>query len=191
MLQKLTTLQNTILALKDLATASSATSAGFIAESQSVLAEAQSQLDAFGSFAEQESRVRALQDRVHGGREKIAALSGRVDVVRSRVERWERADRDWQERTRRRLKLVWGFVMGAALVLLVLYWGARLYAPAVEDIARELREDAAGARTRLGVEMGKAGSEDGERGSSMPALNFSRDGGAEQIDQALRALDEL
>lgn len=198
-LQKLTTLQNTILALKDLAQASSAASAGFIAESQSVLAEAQSQLDALGSFAEQESRVRALQDRVHGGREKIAALSGRVDVVRTRVERWERADRDWQERTRRRLKIVWGVVMGVALMLLVLYWGARLYAPEIEGVVRELRDEAVEVRVRSGAKVGEvglgrgdqAGNEEGDNGSSMPALKFGRAGGAEQIDEVLRALDEL
>lgn len=204
-LQKLTALQNTILALEDLAHASTATNNGFIAESQSVIAEAQAQLDAFGDFSEQQARVQALQDRVHGGRERIAALSARVDVVRQRVETWERADREWQEKTRRRLKIVWGFVMGLALALAVLYWGARAYAPEIEVVARELKEEALVAKMRLehkagGVGLGKAGCGDrdgdgdgaGEGNGSVPVLVFSRDEGAERAgDEALRAFDEL
>lgn len=206
-LQKLTALQHTILALKDLAHDSTTTNDGFIAESQSVLAEAQAHLDAFGDFSEQQTRVQALQDRVHGGRERIAALSARVDVVRQRVETWERADREWQEKTRRRLKIVWGFVMGLALALAVLYWGARAYAPEIEGVARELKQDALVAKMRLehkavGVGLGKAGDGDaeaeaegegeGEGNGSVPVLDFSRDERAERIgDEALRAFDEL
>ncbi|KAF3762487.1 hypothetical protein M406DRAFT_233879, partial [Cryphonectria parasitica EP155] len=120
-LQKLTTLQNTIVALKDLAEASSATSAGFIAESHSVLAEAETQLDAFGDFGEQQERVQALQDRLHGARERIEALSGRVDVVKQRVERWERAWAQSWENARRGMRIVWGVLLALGLVVLVLY----------------------------------------------------------------------
>lgn len=172
---------------------------GFIDESRGVVSEVQSQLDAFGSFDEQQARVQALQDRVHNGQEKIASLSARVDVVRQRVEQWERADREWQERTRRRLKYVWGFVLAVGLVLMVLYIGARTaYAPQIEGVARELQEEAVLVKMKLEGSLGnpdtggsRAGAGDGDGDGATPALNFSRHGKAEAADEAFRALDEL
>lgn len=190
-LEKLTSLRKTIVALKGLAVASANTNDGFVTESQSVLSEAQAQLDAFGHFDEQEERVRALQERIQGGRERIGALSTRVDVVRQKVERWERADREWQEKTRRRLKAVWGLVLGAALVLLLLYVGAKAYGPDIE-VLKELQEDTMLAN--LNLDSGGQGvpvARGGEDGRGM-ALEFgSNEKVAEAPDEALRTLDEL
>lgn len=175
LLQKITALQNTLAALRDLARASCTTNDGFITEAQSVLAGAQSQLDVFGDFSEQEERVRALQDRVHGGRERLAALSQRVDLVRHKVEKWEQADRDWQQRTRRRLKIVWGVVMGVVLVLAALMiWGSRIPGPAAVE---ELGQKPAGLLL------------EGGNGSVAFELEFHR--GRRPSDDALRAFDEL
>lgn len=137
--------------------------------------------------------MQALQDRVHGGRERIAALSGRVDVVRQRVERWERADREWQETTRRRLKIMWGVLFGMGMVLLVLYWGARVYAPKMEGVV--MQQEALEVKLKLdgkAVEVGLGKAESRENGS-LPDLDFSRDGGAVHRagDEVLRELDEL
>ncbi|KAL1864484.1 hypothetical protein Daus18300_007716 [Diaporthe australafricana] len=188
-LEKLTSLQNTVVALKELASASASMNQGFTAESESVLAEAQSQLDAFGQFDEQQARVQAIQDRVHGGRERISALSERVDIVRQKVEQWERADFLWQNKTRRRIKIVWGVVLGLVLLLLLLYIGARAYAPELEDIAAELKEDAMLAKLKL--ESGGQGPFASHGDEWSMALNFSRDEAAQGVDEALRALDEL
>ncbi|KUI66024.1 hypothetical protein VM1G_01581 [Cytospora mali] len=188
-LEKLSSLRKTIVALKDLAAASASTSDGFMTDSQSVLSEAQAQLDAFGQFDEQEKRVQALQDRVHGGRERIEALSTRVDAVRQKVESWERADREWQERTRRRLKTIWGVVLGLALVLLLLYIGAMAYGPNVGEVAEELKEDAMVATMKL--ESGGEGPFAVQGVEQSIALDISSDRVAEVRDEALRALDEL
>lgn len=188
-LEKLSSLQNTVVALKELASASASMNEGFTAESESVLAEAQAQLDAFGQFDEQQARVQALQDRVHGGRERIGALSERVDIVRQKVERWERADYLWQNKTRRRIKIVWGMLLGLVLLLLLLYAGAKAYAPELEELAAELKDDSMLAKLRL-ESGGKGPFADREDKWSM-ALNFSRDKAAEGGDEALRALDEL
>lgn len=196
-LEKLTTLQNTIVALKDLAHESTETNESFVAESQSVIAEAQSQLDAFGDFAEQQARVQALQDRVHGGRERVGALSARVDVVRQRVERWERADREWQETTRRRLKIMWGMLFGAGLLLLALYLGARAYAPEIGEAVGTVQHEALLAKVKLEgkaveVGLGPSKAESRENGSELD-VDFNRGGEAAHRagDEALHALDEL
>lgn len=196
MLQKLTALQNTILALKELAQASATTHAGFIAESHGVVAEAQAQLDAFGDFSAQQARVEALQGRVHDGRDRITALGARVDSVRRRVERWERADREWQERTRRRLKIVWGFVMVLGALLAALYWGAGAFVddlPAVEvgDVARRIGEEVARVGAGAGVGVGKAGDDDDGGNGTAPALDFGDGGAGAAGEEVFRALDEL
>ncbi|KAG6363427.1 hypothetical protein INS49_008526 [Diaporthe citri] len=188
-LEKLSSLQNTVAALKELASASASMNEGFTAESESVLAEAQAQLDAFGQFDEQQARVQALQDRVHGGRERIGALSERVDIVRQKVERWERADYMWQNKTRRRIKIVWGMLLGFVLLLLLLYAGAKAYAPELEELAADLKEDAMLAKLKL--ESGGQGPFASHDEEWSIALNFSRDKAAEGGEEALRALDEL
>ncbi|KAI7775274.1 hypothetical protein LA080_007074 [Diaporthe eres] len=188
-LEKLSSLQNTVTALKELAAASASMNEGFTAESESVLAEAQAQLDAFGQFDEQQARVQALQDHVHGGRERIGALSERVDVVRQKVERWERADYMWQNKTRRRIKIVWGMLLGFVLLLLLLYAGAKAYAPELEELAADLKEDAMLAKLKL--ESGGQGPFASHDEEWSMALNFSRDTAAEGGEEALRALDEL
>lgn len=188
-LEKLASLQNTVMALKELASASASMNEGFTAESESVLAEAQAQLDAFGQFDEQQARVQALQDRVHGGRERITALSERVDIVRQKVERWERADYLWQNKTRRRIKIVWGMLLGFVLLLLLLYAGAKAYAPELDELAVDLKEDAMLAKLKL--ESGGRGPFASHEKEWSMALNFSRDKAAEGGDEALRALDEL
>lgn len=154
---------------------------GFIKESQEVVSDAQIQLDAFGQFDSQQQRIQALQERIYTGREKIHGLSGRVDVVHKKIGNWERADREWQERTRRRLKSLWIFMSVIALVLLLLFIGARAYGPELEEVAREVREEA------LGPTEGN-GSRDVKGAVS---LNFSRGGMVDKADEILRALDEL
>lgn len=201
MLEKLTSLRKTIIALKELASASFSTSENFANESQSALSEAQAQLDAFGQFDEQEKRVHALQDRVQGGRERIEALSTRVDVVRHKVEMWERADREWQERTRRRLKTVWGVVLGLALALLVLYVGAIAYEADIGEVAGDLAGDLAGNLLEDDATMARSSLEPGVEGllaaqaqgdhERIMALEFNKGGEAQVQDEALRALDEL
>jgi hypothetical protein len=62
---------------------------------------------------------------VRASREKVDGLSERVDRVRRRVEGWERADRAWQEKTRRRLKAFWVVTSVVAVVLVVAVVAAR------------------------------------------------------------------
>lgn len=113
--------------------------------------------------------------------------------MRQRVERWERADREWQETTRRRLKIMWGVLFGMGLVLLFLYWGARVYAPKMEGVV--MQQEALEVKLKLdgkAVEVGLGKAESRENGS-LPDLDFSRDGGAVHRagDEVLRELDEL
>src|SRR5437016_3208943 len=91
-LEKLSMLQSTISSLKELANMTRALKTDFKAESDEVVSDVSAQLDTFSDFSEQEKRIEALQERIKKGREKIKVLANRVDVVKERVEGWERAE---------------------------------------------------------------------------------------------------
>lgn len=109
--------------MKDLAEASKEIYQTFEKESGGLEKDIINQIDGLGSFEEQESKIDSLQGRIHSGRTRIQALSGRVDAVRNRVEAWERADHEWQERTRRRLRVIWTGMLTMILVLVLLFVG--------------------------------------------------------------------
>lgn len=121
-LEKTSALQNTITALKDLAGASREIYGTFEKESRVLEGDISGQLNALGRFDDQQNTIELLQTRIQSGRAKVQSLSGRVDIVRDHVESWERADQEWQNRTRRRLKVIWSvmFVVTVALITLFL-----------------------------------------------------------------------
>lgn len=119
--EKLNTLQSTIVALKDLSGNSYQMNHTFSIEAEELVTDVSSQLDAFGQFDDQQQRVEKLQARIHAGRDRIRVLSKRVDVVRERIENWERADKEWQERTRRRLKAIWVIISILLFLFLLVF----------------------------------------------------------------------
>lgn len=118
-------MQSTILALQELAGLSDQMNNVFNAEAKELVTDISSQLDAFGQFEDQQRRIEKLQGRIYTGRDKIRVLSQRVDLVMDRIENWERADREWQERTRKRLKAVWVVTSIVLFCLLFLFLGAQ------------------------------------------------------------------
>lgn len=124
-LEKMGTLQSTIIGLKALALQSRETSESFGKETEEVKDEVDKQIHDFNNFQEHEERIRVLRTRVDVSQDKISSLGRRVDVVRDMVEGWERADKKWQERTRRRLMVIWGITSAVIFVLVLLYYGAQ------------------------------------------------------------------
>ncbi|KAI0842022.1 hypothetical protein F5Y06DRAFT_292845 [Hypoxylon sp. FL0890] len=133
-LEKLSMLQGTVVALKELAGMSQELSENFEAESQALVSELEQQADSFGQFDDQQKRIEELQGRIREGRSKVEALSKRVDIVRERIEGWERADMEWQERTRKRLKIMWIITSVVIFSLILLFVGSQ-YTPSSEDIS--------------------------------------------------------
>jgi hypothetical protein len=117
------------------------TNEGFSKESRDIVKSTQKQLDSFGGFDEQQERIRALQGRIEAGRQKIRALSDRVDVVSARIDGWERADREWQERTRKRLKIIW-LITSVIIFAIILLFVTAQYAPeGLEDATIRFAND--------------------------------------------------
>jgi hypothetical protein len=100
----------------------------FITESTEVVRDIEIQLDNFEEFREQERRIGDLEHRVETGREKAHMLGDRVELVKQKIERWERVEGEWQERTRKRLKIIWVVMV---VILVVICGGVAFqYAPA-------------------------------------------------------------
>lgn len=134
--EKLAVLKSTIIALKELAGLSRQMNSTFTTEAEELVADVNSQLDGFGQFEDQQARIEKLQGRIYEGRDKIKVLSKRVDVVRERIENWERADKEWQERTRKRLKFVWVVTSIMLFIFLLLFLSAQYAPESLEQPAR-------------------------------------------------------
>lgn len=134
-LEKLSFLQSSIASLKEVATLTQDINTDFQAESEELVQEMNEQLEGFSNFESQERRIKDLADRVQTGRETIQSLGQRVDVIKKKVEGYERAEGEWQDKTRRRLRVMWIVmsVIAAIVIGLVLfrYTPAKTYGPGV------------------------------------------------------------
>ncbi|KAM0133352.1 hypothetical protein ACHAO1_006289 [Botrytis cinerea] len=117
-LEKLGDLHKTIGSLKELAAMTRQLNEDFSTEGEELVQESRAQLEGFEEFEAQEQKIKALEKRVKEGRNTINTLSGRVDVVRKRVKGWEQAEEEWQDKTRKRLKMMWILMSICAAILL-------------------------------------------------------------------------
>jgi hypothetical protein len=134
-LEKLSALNNTIASLKELALMTRKLNDDFVKESSEAVTEIGTQLDAFKDFEEQEQKIENLEQRIEAGREKAQTLAYRVEAMKQKIERWETVEGEWQQRTRKRLKILWGIT---AVILMILagltvfqYTPARTQGPGV------------------------------------------------------------
>lgn len=136
-LEKLSVLQASIASLKELSLIARQLNEDFDDDSQAVVSEIEEQIKAFGDFKEPQTKIEALQARIQTGREKVNRLGARVEVIRKRAEGWAKVEDQWQEKTRKRIKLFWGLSATTVVVLVGLlifqYTPARIPAPGIMD----------------------------------------------------------
>ncbi|KAK4136507.1 hypothetical protein BT67DRAFT_416608 [Trichocladium antarcticum] len=193
-LTKLSTLQSTIPALEELAQLSSELNGNFSIDAEELVTDIGSQLDAFGHFEDQQKRIESLQSRIHAGRGLIRGLSERVDAVSGQIESWERADREWQEKTRKRLKAGWVVTSVVIFLVLALFVGAQYVPEGLEGSTARRASD--GLNTLRGAAAAKAdalwNSRDAERPetSNSPANTMTTESPSVAAE-FIRAFDEL
>ena len=198
-LEKMSSLQSTISALKELAESSRDICTTFGKESQGLEHDVVTQLSKFAYLGDQESKIEGLHERIRKGRDRMKTLSGRVDLVRKKIEGWDQADQEWQQRTRKRLMWLWTCGTVITLVLIALLLGVRYTSPeAVQHVADGI--------TRGVQKTGETFSADGPLADAL--LNITRevlpskdDDGPMNMtlnwktptvdEERLRALDEL
>jgi hypothetical protein len=116
-LEKLSTLQNTMASLKELANMTRKLNADFKTESEEVVNDINTQLSTFKVFDDQQKRIEGLAERVQAGRERIKTLASRVDIVKERVNCWDKAEAECKDNTRKRLRIMWTFVFIFAFII--------------------------------------------------------------------------
>ncbi|KAK7755277.1 hypothetical protein SLS62_002782 [Diatrype stigma] len=191
-LEKLGMLQSTIISLKELADNSQDLNEVFKAESREVTADIGSQLDAFGQFDDQQKLIEDLQGRIQAGREKVQALSERVGIVQKRIEGWGLADKEWQERTRKRLKVIWLIMLTLGCIVTLLFVSAK-YGPGILEAssATDLTSGKNAARPPLSG-LPSDGSKGVEIRTGEVRGELNKRGGDGSVEGALlRAIDEL
>ncbi|KEY70605.1 hypothetical protein S7711_02209 [Stachybotrys chartarum IBT 7711] len=193
-LEKMSALQNTVAALKDLAETSRDIHGSFEKGSRSLENDIVTQLSSLGRFEEQRTKINSLQSRIHSGRSKMQSLSRRVDAVRERIEGWARADKEWQDRTRKRLRYFWVILSVLLLALVVLLASANHAEKQVLDLVPDIR------RHRAGEATGPEGSPGSFGAANRPQLRQEDEPGAAGSlqweasagdDGRLRVFDEL
>jgi hypothetical protein len=191
-LERLGLMQSTVVALKEVAAMSQDMNGVFESESRELVTSIESQVDAFGQFEDHQSRIDRLKARIQLGRENVRVLSERVDVVREKVEGWERADLDWQERTRKRLKVIWIVMSTIMFVVTLLILGARYGTTsiAVSTVTDMASSNKGGQPPIDGGYQNHSTTAEDMTNEVREALSKRRgDGGTE--DEVLRAFDEL
>lgn len=192
-LEKMGVLQSTILGLKELALQSRDVSESFGREAAEVRDEVDAQIREFNDFQAHEERIRVLRTRVDVSHDKVSSLGRRVDVVRDMVEGWERADREWQERTRRRLMVIWGITSAIVSVLVLLYYGAQ-YRGSGGGLSVDEVRGGEGIEGALSGSLNASSAEipviDVEAGERFPGIKRRESKGGDK-DERLRLFDEL
>ncbi|KAK4154718.1 hypothetical protein C8A00DRAFT_14162 [Chaetomidium leptoderma] len=193
-LGKLSALQGTVAALKELAELSGQLNDSFNTEADELATDISAQLDAFGQFEDQQQRIESLQSRIQAGRELIRSLGERVDAVGERIEGWGQADREWQEKTRKRLKAVWVVTSVVIFLVLSLFIGSRQYAPeGLEETTTRIASDGLNTlRDVAGVKTDtlRSSRDTESQGHSRP-LNSSTEPPGVSSPDMLRVFDEL
>lgn len=124
-LEKFSVLHSNIMSMKELASEAKQLNEEFKTESERVIHEVEVQIDGFEDIEDQQKRIQGLQGRVQVGRERVKTLGERVEIVRDKVEGWEKAEGEWQEKTRRRLRILW-IMMAVVAAFLVALMGFRM-----------------------------------------------------------------
>lgn len=183
--------------MKELAIMARATNENFAKESEELVRDIQRQVDSVGQFDEQENKIKLLQSRIYQGRTRIQELSERVDIVRERVEGWERADKEWQERTRKRLKVIWIIMSVIFFAMILLFLSAQYVAPIVEETTGmdSILDAVSGLVAESGMgnvstsTMSSLGLKEPDKEDAFVPPLQSKDGVME--DERLRLFDEL
>lgn len=196
-LEKLSALQNTVAALRELSEQSRQLNNSFETEADDVVTDITAQLESFGQFEDQQQRIESLQTRIHAGRERIASLSERVDSVSERIERWERADWEWQEKTRKRLKAFWVATSVVVFLVLALFVGSQYLPETLEGTATRVASDGLNTlREVTGTKDGLLRSSDGAveadtRRFTLSSNNTEPPDSQSPVPDILRVFDEL
>lgn len=119
LLEKITSLNLTIASFQELSDSASTLLGDFERETAGLDQDIRKQLDDLKGFEPQIQKADALEQRMQAGRQRVEELGNRLKTVRHEIDSWEQREKEWQTRTSRRLRIFWGIVTSALLVLVL------------------------------------------------------------------------
>ncbi|EEH08434.1 conserved hypothetical protein [Histoplasma capsulatum G186AR] len=136
LLEKIASLHSAIYSFHTLSTAAFSLHSDFTRETDNLSRATTTQIDEFHSaFTHQIKRIDALEMRMRAGAEKAEALNRRMEVVRGKIEAWDRREGEWQRRVTTRLRIFWTIV-GTAVVVLVVAWVVQQLKPVESSMGK-------------------------------------------------------
>lgn len=119
LLEKITALNSTISSFQELSDSASTLLNDFERETANLDQDIRKQLNDLKGFEPQIQKADALEQRMKAGRQRVEELGKRLETVRHEIDSWEQRETEWQTRTSRRLRIFWGIVTSALLVLVL------------------------------------------------------------------------
>lgn len=119
LLEKITALNSTISSFQELSDSASTLLTDFEHETAGLDQDIRKQLNDLKGFEPQIQKADALEQRMKAGRQRVEELGKRLEIVRHEIDSWEQRETEWQTRTSRRLRIFWGIVVSALLVLVL------------------------------------------------------------------------
>ncbi|EKV11569.1 Cgr1 [Penicillium digitatum] len=119
LLEKTTALNSTISSFQELSDSASTLLNDFERETAGLDQDIRRQLSDLKGFEPQIQKADALEQRMKAGRQRVEELGKRLETVRHEIDSWEQRETEWQTRTSRRLRIFWGIVTSALLVLVL------------------------------------------------------------------------
>ena len=119
LLEKITALNSTISSFQELSDSASTLLDDFQHETAHLDQDIRKQLNDLKGFEPQMRKADALEKRMKAGRQRVEELGKRLETVRHEIDNWEQRETEWQTRTSRRLRIFWGIVTSALLMLVL------------------------------------------------------------------------
>ncbi|KAF2426460.1 hypothetical protein EJ08DRAFT_371999 [Tothia fuscella] len=120
-LEKVSVLAHTISTLQELSSLTRQLHEGFQGDARELESDIKSQIDGFEGFEKQKDTIEGYEKRMQDSKAKINDLTERLERARSRVQRLEKREGEWQATVSRRIKMMWIiFVTIGALVVGIL-----------------------------------------------------------------------
>ncbi|KAH7123820.1 hypothetical protein B0J11DRAFT_529996 [Dendryphion nanum] len=131
-LEKLSTLRQTIGSLQELYGLTKELHDNFETDTRELVDEVQGQVNGFGNFDAQQRQVQELEERIACGKQKADLLTARLDEAKKRVELQATLETEGEARTTRRLRVIWGTIgvlVGLILITILFHQLKPMHSP--------------------------------------------------------------
>ncbi|KAJ4406734.1 hypothetical protein N0V91_004424 [Didymella pomorum] len=193
-LEKVSTLRQTIGTLQELSGLTKELHNNFEADSQDLLDDVKGQFENSDNFDAQQKQVAALEERVRAGKEKADALTARLAEAKERVDKRAASEAEWEASTNRWWQWFGGIVVSMISLILILVILHHLKPTHVDMHPKPALSPAVEAKIREAPIPKMAKEDILELATSVPTVRLQTSfakSSAGLDDQLLRKFDEL